>query len=79
MPWYCTRAHMSRATVARMKNSPCPVALTAHDEAMFTADEGQEVEAKAFALKCFGTAPKWWPDLPVSSEADFGYAYSDAK
>lgn len=56
-----------------------PVALSCHDEAVMVVDEEVGEQCKADAQRIFGTSPKWWPDLPLSSAADLGYIYSDAK
>jgi len=56
-----------------------PVCLTAHDEAGMMVNEGEEGSCMARALAEFSIAPKWWPDLPLSAEAGFGYTYAEAK
>jgi hypothetical protein len=50
-----------------------------HDEVVAIVPEKEADEAKKLLTNIMGTPPKWWPDLPVASEAGYAKNYRDAK
>lgn len=56
-----------------------PVVLSVHDEVVFLCRDGEEAEAKAFALSVMSKSPDWWPEIPLAAEASAAYNYGDCK
>jgi hypothetical protein len=56
-----------------------PIKLSCHDEAVTLAFEDDAENCERYVQQCFATPPKWWPDLPLASEAGSGYTYAEAK
>jgi len=74
--------HLSRNVVMEQQLELAKYARiisSTHDEAGFIVPESQADEAVEHAVKIFSQAPSWWPDIPLSAEAGFGYTYGDAK
>lgn len=55
------------------------VVLTVHDEVVAVCPEDKGGAIMKFMLETMSTPPKWCADLPVTSEADIGISYGDAK
>lgn len=56
-----------------------PVVMSVHDEVVFLCREGEEDEAKAFALDVMSRSPDWWPDIPLAAEVVAADNYGDCK
>ena len=58
----------------------CRTVMQVHDESMhLIPDHADHDLAMQGALEIYGTAPSWWPGLPVFGEAAYGINYLKAK
>lgn len=55
------------------------VVLTVHDEVVALVQEDLAEQCLKDMLAIMSQAPKWWPDLPVKAEGDFGDRYAEVK
>jgi DNA polymerase len=59
-------------------NDVYPVALSAHDEAVFIAADEEVDEAVAYATQCFTTNPPWCEEqIPLACEVGVGQSYGE--
>jgi len=71
--------HISRNIIAfqmLMVSKRYKVLLTVHDEVVVLIPENEADKGMEFLYKCFTTAPKWCPDIPLSADGGYDYRYS---
>ena len=56
-----------------------PITHTVHDECIIVVPEHEAEKALSFMLETMKTPPKWWPELILFAEGDYGDNYGACK